>query len=414
MAFSQNLWMVEQMQVRGPNAWVVAVFAAAFGGLVGGGTAALEATMRPWRVGDFGPGANTSPAGAGPKAEVPETVHAFETIGSGQEGAHEFVIRNAGTAPLVLTKGATSCSCTVSDFAAADGDGKAGEEPRASIEPGGETRVRITWRGKGSGGPFRQQATVFTNDPRRPEIAFSIEGTVVPTWKAEPESIVLSQVAAGSATEATARIFTFGAEPPRVERLALAETQNAQFFSLASAPLSAAEIAAEKGATGGFLLTLDVRPGLPIGPLRQTVSMTFRIPDEIVAELPIEGSVAGDLALAGNAWDSSRQALLLGTVSSRVGARTQLFLTAKGPHRAAVKPVVREVVPKSLTVEVGEGKPVGSGGVIRIPLAISIAPGSAPANHLCSEQAPGGRIVLETGHPDSPTLTVPVCIAIGP
>ncbi|MFN5755380.1 MAG: DUF1573 domain-containing protein [Planctomycetia bacterium] len=403
--------MGEPMQVRGPNAWVAAAFAAALGASIGGGTAALEATMRPWRVGDFGPGMLQTPAADTPRADVPETTHAFGTIGAGQEGAHEFVIRNAGAAPLSITKGATSCSCTVSDFDTADG---AADGAVKVVEPGGETRVRLKWRGKGSGGPFRQQATVFTNDPRRPEIAFVIEGTVVPTWKAFPESIVLSQLSAGAASRATARIFTFGTKPPEVGSLAVADPQASQFFSLSTEPLAAAEIAAEPGATGGFVLSVDVKPGLPIGPLRHSIVINVRIPEDVVAEVPLEGSVVGDLALAGSAWDSSRQSLLLGTVSGKVGSHAQVFLTAKGPYRATIKPVVREVVPGSLQVDVGEGKPVGSGGVIRIPISITIPPGSQPANHRCSQQAPAGRIVLETGHPDSPTLTIPVCIAIGP
>jgi len=153
---------------------------------------------------------------------------------------------------------------------------------------------------------------------------------------------------------------------------------------------------------------------MPLGPLRDRIQIPLRMPEEITAELLIEGTVAGDLALAGTAWDSSRQALLLGTISSKAGAHTELFLTAKGPHRDAVQPVVREVLPKSLEVVVGKGKPIGSGSVIRIPITITIPPDSPPSNHLCSQQALAGRIVLDTGHPDTPTLTIPVCIAIGP
>jgi hypothetical protein len=76
--------------------------------------------------------------------------------------------------------------------------------------------------------------------------------------------------------------------------------------------------------------------------------------------------------------------------------------------------VVREIVPDAVKVVIGEGKPVGSGNVIRIPLTITIPPGTSPANHICSELAPAGKIVLDTGHPESPTLTIPVCIAIVP
>ena len=138
------------------------------------------------------------------------------------------------------------------------------------------------------------------------------------------------------------------------------------------------------------------------------------MPEDLVAEVPLEGTVGGDLVLAGPGWDSSRQALLLGTVSGKMGMRTRIFLTAKGPHRDSVRPSVREVVPESLQVTVGAGSPIGTSGVVRIPIDIVIPAGSRAANHLCSQQGPAGRIVLVTGHPESPEFSIPVCVAIGP
>ena len=165
---------------------------------------------------------------------------------------------------------------------------------------------------------------------------------------------------------------------------------------------------------GGFRIELEIKPGLPIGPLRRMITATFTMPEEVRAEVLLEGTVGGDLVLAGPGWDSSRQALLLGTVSGRTGLKRRIFLTAKGPHREKVRPTVLETVPESLEVLIGEGSPVGSGGVVRFPIDIVIPPGSRAANHLCSEQGPAGRIMLETGHPESPSLSIPVCVAIGP
>lgn len=395
--------------MRLPSAWVIAGVAACLGAAIGGGIATLEAASRPWRAGDFSIGARAA-SGPTPQADAAETHFFFGTVGVGAKGFHEFVIRNTGSGPLELTRGATSCTCTVSDFDETEG----GSTGAKVVPPGESTKLKVQWRGKGDGGPFRQQASVSTNDPRRPQIAFVVEGTVVPTFKAVPGSITLAKLSAGSTEQAAVRVFTFGKESPTVDSLTADDEKTAQFYSLASTPLAVDELAAETGATGGFLITADIRPGLPIGPLRQTIKVVFRMPEEVTAEIPVEGSVSGDLALAGTAWDSSREALLLGSVSSRAGSQTSLFLTAKGPHRARVRPLVREIVPESLQVVVGEGKPVGSGNVIRIPISITIPPGSAPANHLCSPQAPAGRIVLDTGHPDSPTLTIPVCVAIVP
>ena len=399
------------MTVRGPNAWLVAAFSAVVGAAIGGGQAALEAAFRPWRIGDFGPASFAATSTDAPVAEVPETRHEFGTIGSGAEGDHEFVIRNAGRVPLVLTRGATSCSCTVSDFESSEG----GDElARKEVPPGGSTRVRLKWRGKGAGGPFRQQATVFTNDPRRPEIVFVIEGAVVPTWKAVPDAISLPTIATGAGAEASVKLYTYGSQPPEVEELTVADTQTSQLFTLASDPLPDAEVTAETGATGGLGIRVRLAPGLPIGPVRQSIKVRLRVPEEISLEIPVQGTVSGALALAGGAWDSSRQALLFGTVSGRVGSRTEVFLTAKGPHASSVRPIVREVVPDSLAVEIGEGRSVGDKGMIRFPLSISIRPGSPPANHRCSDQGPAGRIVLETGHPETPDFSIPVCVVIGP
>lgn len=394
--------------MRLPDAWVVAVVAGCLGVAVGGGMTAIDAASRPWRAGDVR--AVAAPTGPAAVAEAVETTFMFGTVTIGGKGSHEFVIRNAGDVPLELTKGATSCSCTVSDFEESEG----GSSAAKIVAPGETARLKVQWRGKAEG-PFRQQAGVLTNDPERPQISFVVEGVVIPgTYKVIPPLIALPKISTGTGERVTARIFTFGEEPPTVTSLVVTEEKSAQFYSLASTPLEPAEIAGEKGATGGVLVTAEVHPGLPIGPLRQTIKAVLAMPDETVVEIPVEGTVAGDLALAGQAWDSSQDALKLGTVSSREGLRTSLFLTAKGPHRAAVKPVVRETVPASLQVVVDQGKPVGSGSVIRFQLSITVPPGSEPANHIGTPQAPAGKIVLDTGHPDSPTLSIPVCIAIAP
>jgi len=397
--------------VRLPNPWVVAAVAVFCGAVVGAGGAVLQSESRPWQVGDFRPGAATRAGGPAGAVEVGETRYAFGTVGTGGSGTHDFVISNAGSGPLTLRRGATSCTCTISDFEVADG-----EEPAAEkvVPPGGSTKVTLQWKGKGPGGPFRQQATILTDDPRRPEVVFVVEGTVVPTWKAVPEAVFLPRVSAAAGERAEVRLFTFGSQLPVVERLAVEHAHADQFFSLASSPLAAAEVAAEPGATGGLLLTLVIRPGLPLGPLRTAIDGLLRLPEEVAVSVPVEATVGGDLVLAGAAWDSSRQALLLGTVSGRKGLRTQLFITARGPHRDSVRPVVRDVVPDSLDVTIGEPVPIGEGGAMRIPVSVVIPAGSRPANHLCSEQGPAGRIVLDTGHPDSPTLDIPVCVAIGP
>ncbi len=397
------------METNGPDPRLVVVAAMAVGAAIGAAGAVLTHAT-PWQVGDVRV-IDAEAAGPLPRAETSETRHDFGTVGVGGTGSHDFTVRNIGDASLTLSRGATSCTCTVSDFENSEGGSN---DARKLVPPGESTRIRVQWRGKGDGGPFRQQATILTDDPRRPELVFVVEGLVVPTWKALPDTVVLPRISTATGDTGTTEIFTYGTSAPSVTEVSLEDPQSAHLFSLSTEPLDASTIATETGATGGFRLVVNVKPGMPPGPLKGMVRVVFRMPDEQTAEIPVSGMVGSDLVMAGPGWDSSRQALLLGTVSGKAGLRTRVFLTAKGPHRDSVRPTVREVIPDSLRVTVGEGQPIGAGGVVRIPIDIVIPAGSRAANHLCSQQGPAGRIVLDTGHSECPEFTIPICVAIGP
>ncbi len=77
-----------------------------------------------------------------------------------------------------------------------------------------------------------------------------------------------------------------------------------------------------------------------------------------------------------------------------------------------MQPRVVDIVPEGLTVKIDPPSQIGGGDVVRIGIEIQIPPGTPPANNLCSETAEPGYILLETGHPKTPTLKIPVCVAI--
>ena len=108
------------MTLRTPSAWTVAAFAILVGAILGSGTAMLESLARPFRIGDFAPDAIGVKDGPLPVVDASEIMHDFGSVGVGATGFHEFVVGNSGRAALVLTRGATSCTCTVSDFEASE------------------------------------------------------------------------------------------------------------------------------------------------------------------------------------------------------------------------------------------------------------------------------------------------------
>ena len=152
------------MAVRMPGAWPVAVVAIVAGSLVGAAGSALRVSVIPWQIGDLVPTLGEVSQDS-PRVDVTETIHPFCTIGTVETCSHRFEVRNTGGGPLTLRHGSSSCSCTVSDF-----DTEATEEEATSrVVPAEQsTFVTVQWKGKPPGGPFRQQVTVLTDDPRLP------------------------------------------------------------------------------------------------------------------------------------------------------------------------------------------------------------------------------------------------------
>ena len=101
-----------------------------------------------------------------PKAVTDETSHDFGLPEPGENCEYEFDIRNEGDAPLVLDRGPTSCTCTMSTL------------PNREIPPGMAVKVKVSSKVEPEEGAFSNQARILTNDPERPEIDFIVAGRV--------------------------------------------------------------------------------------------------------------------------------------------------------------------------------------------------------------------------------------------
>lgn len=428
---------------RGPSAWAVATVAAIVGTTIGGATAMSELLLRPLQIGEMAIVA-AIPTGPAPKLVTPEVTFNFGRMTVGEKGVHEFAFTNSGEAPLELAKGATSCTCTISGL------------EQTSIAPGETANVKLEWKANpgGPGGDFRQTALILTNDPLRPEITLTIQGKAFAMWDPFPSGLVFSDLQPDSVASASSKVITYGDTAPQLTSVRVSTQSNvitnpveqaddevaiaaanpeSPYFTATAEPLDPEDFASIPGATGGLLLTVTTVPPLPVGQIANQLEAVFTIPEPEtasnagtvsarvrepeggwLAKLAVQANVMGPLSVAGAAWEASREFLRIGSIASGAGYQTKLFLTAKGEHRDAVHPVVIERIPESLQVEVGEPSAIGDGVVVRIPLSISIPAGSPTCNHLGSQQGGLGRIVLETGHPDMPQLTIPVRVAVSP
>jgi hypothetical protein len=103
---------------------------------------------------------------AAPKAVVPFTSFSFGDVYTGDIISQIFVIRNDGDADLQITNFKGDCGCTVT-------------RSDRSIAPGKEGTAEIEVQTVSQSGLISKTATLYTNDPQRPTIVFSVSANVL-------------------------------------------------------------------------------------------------------------------------------------------------------------------------------------------------------------------------------------------
>lgn len=360
--------------------------------------------------GDAATSAVAAPRAGQPRVEVVGTAeYQFGVMQLGETGKHQFALKNVGDVPLTLTKERTTCKCTLSALA------------DRQLAPGKTTEVTLEWTPKEFAPQFRQTAYIKTNDPLHPMVQLDVVGRVIQTVRMQPDSIVFSNISAGESRTAEVFVYSYRDQEFSMTVDRFSDPTTAGYFDVAIAPLSSEIVAAEQDAKAGVKVTVTVKPGMPIGPLSQTIYLAPLSKDLPELSIPIQGSVAGDISVfaAKHLYNSDRKIVTIGAVKRDKGGIYQLQLSVKGPHAKDVRLKVAEVdPPEVLQVEIDSEHPssINNGAVLMYPLTIKIPPGSRTVSRLGGEastvDAKFGKIVIETTHPQIKQFVVHVQFAV--
>ncbi len=376
----------------------------ALGAGLGFGMAYWRFYESPW-ISDFDAGREAPPAetrqGPRPKAVIRETTFEFGTLDMTGSGNHEFVVSNAGDAPLELTSGPTSCRCTMTKM----------EQER--VPPGGSAKIPVSWKPTELPGPYTQTATILTNDPERPRIVLTISGRITVAAQLFPSELVFSRLAINETAAAESRLLGFLDAPVEVLGHEWSEPATARFFEAVFKPLSLEEAQQEQPtARSGQRILVRVKPGLPQGPLHQQLILRTNVPSAPRLTLTIRGAIGSEVSIAGPGWNADTGVLTLGEIAGDAGAQRQLLLVVRGPARRDTSFSIGEVEPNVLRASLGRPTDINQGAVVQTPLTISIPPGSPTVNRMGLESSRQGRIVLKTTHPQVPEIQIHVRFAV--
>jgi hypothetical protein len=130
-------------------------------------------------------------------------------------------------------------------------------------------------------------------------------------------------------------------------------------------------------------------------------------------EVPIYGSVKGDISIAGAGWVEATGTLRITPTKSAEGSLTRLNLSVRGDHAQATELKVASVTPDELKASLGEPKVIRD-NFVQIPLTVEIPPGSRPIVMMGEDQGGEGEIILSTTHPETPEVRLKVVFMVKP
>ncbi len=125
-------------------------------------------------------------AAPAPQLTSDEPVFDFGTVLQGEKVDHTFVFRNSGTAPLVIDRVKSSCSCTASLLSDKE------------IPAGGSGSVQAVFDSTRFRGRIHKTLYLYSNDPDRPSVEFLLQGEVVVPLQATPATLNFGDVAVGA------------------------------------------------------------------------------------------------------------------------------------------------------------------------------------------------------------------------
>lgn len=341
---------------------------------------------------------HASTATAGPSDAIPVArvvdgdEFDFGVLGAEETGHHEFFVRNDGNAPLRVRLSSFSCGkCVQTTFR------------EATLEPGETVPISVEYATRKPGPQFYEYVELATDDPERAFMRLVVRGYVVKAVRSSEEALVLGNVSTNEPAEVSFRVYGYLDDQLEVKEYDFSDPEFAQWFDARFRQLEPEELAEEQYAKVGYEVTVVTQPGLPPGPVKQTMRLTLapgNAPEETL-EIPIEGRVAGDIQLLGSRRLVSNLNLLsLGTIPRSEGMHERLRVMVKGPHRDKVDLKITSIDPEGvLRAELGEPQVLASGAIRMYPLDVEVIKNAPVVNRLGTKQAEPGVIVIETTHP---------------
>lgn len=213
------------------------------------------------------------------------------TVPKGEQIAHDFVIKNEGTATLEITRAEPGCGCTVANF-------------DKQIAPGQSGKVHAVVDTAGFSGPISKGITVYTSDPDNPQITLTVKATIEPHISMKPGYARFLSVQGESAVGTISQTIW---SPDGTDFALLSVTSPFPYIKVEYHEAKAEERQGTdlKGRQWKVDLTLD-NVAAPVGSLADYIQVVTDHPKQKTIQIPVSGFIRPILAVTPPAGDFGR------------------------------------------------------------------------------------------------------------
>lgn len=325
-----------------------------------------------------------------PRVVADETFHNFGILEPHRTCEYTFIIRNEGEAPLVLSRGGTSCKCTMSHL------------PQGEVPPGSQVPVVVSSKVNDAKGEFTHRATILTNDPKTPRLDLRITGTARAVLAALPAELT---VRSGRGRESSAEMIIYSEVWDNFSLQATPANGVTHEFQPVD-PAVLGELKARSAQRLRVTLPSRDKPGSYQEHLELTATPFAAGEEPRSLSVKINQTVASPVALHGDKFDRLSKELQLGILRPHEGACGRVVLVVRDERRELhVERIKTEPAFLKVTVnpmETAKGKPAVYAIDVEVPV-------DAPSSDYLSQK---GTVTIETDHPEIPRVEFAVRFAV--
>ena len=215
-----------------------------------------------------------------------------------------------------------------------------------------------------------------TTDPAQSRLELIVEGEIVASTTLEPSQLSFGSVRIGEPAKAELVVMAFLEPEVKILSHEVIDEELAKQMTVSFEPVPQDKLP-DPNAKAGVKVVAAYNPAGTLGPFVGSLRLETNIQKAAQLEVPIYGTVKGDISIYSPQWTEANGLLRMGAATTAKGALSQLFVNIRGEHAADTKLSVESVKPAVLDVKLGKPQKLRD-GLVRVPLEVKIPPGTHP------------------------------------